>query len=180
MLSFSFSVKNLPRWVRVWVMSLRLGVGDRCVGMGEMGGGAIDRRFGFTLLGSPIAVYFWMHEASLERVWTLRAHPTNSHPLVLAVKSAHREDDTPNPQLTRKPTLLLRLSRVLLLRLAERQFTGLLFHEPPRSSLVARPSFTVRDGEGLDLRRFVVVSAKCHRGQDGHSSFVGFGRRHDR
>ena len=32
----------------------------------------------------------------------------------------------------RKPTLLLRLSGWLLLRLAERRLLGLLFHEPPR------------------------------------------------
>ncbi|WP_445236554.1 hypothetical protein [Fortiea sp. LEGE XX443] len=34
---------------------------------------------------------------------------------------------------TRKPTLLFRFSRVLLFRLADRQFWALLFHEPPRS-----------------------------------------------
>ena len=33
---------------------------------------------------------------------------------------------------TRKPTLLLRLSVVFLLRFAERRFCGLLFQEPPR------------------------------------------------
>ena len=32
----------------------------------------------------------------------------------------------------RKPILLLRLSGVLLLRLATRTLAGLLFHEPPR------------------------------------------------
>jgi len=32
----------------------------------------------------------------------------------------------------RKPMLLLRLPGVLLLRLATRQFCGLLFHDPPR------------------------------------------------
>ncbi|MGK7907507.1 MAG: hypothetical protein AB4040_09805 [Synechococcus sp.] len=46
-------------------------------------------------------------------------------------------------QQTRKPTLLLMLSRELLLREAERQFLGLLFQEPPRSSYPARPAFTV-------------------------------------
>src|SRR6056297_1448213 len=35
---------------------------------------------------------------------------------------------------TRKPLLLLRLPRVLLLRLAERTFLPLLFQEPPRST----------------------------------------------
>jgi len=35
---------------------------------------------------------------------------------------------------TRKPLLLFRLSGVFLLRLAERQFVGLLFHDPPRST----------------------------------------------
>ena len=34
----------------------------------------------------------------------------------------------------RKPLLLLRLSGVFLLRLAERRFVGLLFQEPPRST----------------------------------------------
>jgi hypothetical protein len=42
---------------------------------------------------------------------------------------------------TRKPILLLRFSRELLLRYAERQLLGLLAHEPPL--LIARPSFTV-------------------------------------
>jgi hypothetical protein len=32
----------------------------------------------------------------------------------------------------RKPLLFLRLSALFLLRLAERMFCGLLFHEPPR------------------------------------------------
>jgi hypothetical protein len=36
---------------------------------------------------------------------------------------------------TRKPILLLRLSGVLLLRVAERQLRGLLFQEPPRFGL---------------------------------------------
>lgn len=34
----------------------------------------------------------------------------------------------------RKPTLLLRLSGLLLLRLAARTFCGLLFHDPPRNT----------------------------------------------
>ena len=34
----------------------------------------------------------------------------------------------------RKPTLLLRLSGVLLLRLETRAFRALLFHEPPRTT----------------------------------------------
>ena len=38
------------------------------------------------------------------------------------------------PRHTRKPMLLLRLSGGLLLRLAARQFLGLLFHDPPRST----------------------------------------------
>lgn len=33
---------------------------------------------------------------------------------------------------TRKPRLLFRFVGVFLLRLAERRFCGLLFHEPPR------------------------------------------------
>ncbi len=40
---------------------------------------------------------------------------------------------------TRKPMLLLRLSRVFLLRLAERILLPLLFQEPPRRT--ARPVF---------------------------------------
>ena len=35
---------------------------------------------------------------------------------------------------TRKPLLSFRLSGLFLLRLAERQFLGLLFQEPPRST----------------------------------------------
>ena len=35
---------------------------------------------------------------------------------------------------TRKPMLLLRLSGLLLLRVAERALSGLLFQEPPRST----------------------------------------------
>lgn len=35
---------------------------------------------------------------------------------------------------TRNPILLFRLSGVLLFRFAERQFCGLLFHEPPRNT----------------------------------------------
>ena len=38
----------------------------------------------------------------------------------------------------RKPLLLLRLSGVFLLRLAERRFVGLLFQEPPRSTRFLR------------------------------------------
>ena len=38
------------------------------------------------------------------------------------------------PRHTRKPTSLLRLSGALLLRFAARQFLGLLFHDPPRST----------------------------------------------
>ena len=38
--------------------------------------------------------------------------------------------------MTRNPMFLLRLSDVLWLRLAERQFLGLLFQEPPRFKFV--------------------------------------------
>ena len=44
---------------------------------------------------------------------------------------------------TRNPLLLFRLSGVLLLRFAERQFSGLLFHEPPRSTRSACPFFNI-------------------------------------
>jgi hypothetical protein len=37
-------------------------------------------------------------------------------------------------QITRKPMLLLRLSGLFLLRLAERALSGLLFQEPPRNT----------------------------------------------
>jgi hypothetical protein len=40
---------------------------------------------------------------------------------------------------TRTPMLLLSLSGLFLLRLAERQFSGLLLKEPPRISLYACP-----------------------------------------
>jgi len=40
-------------------------------------------------------------------------------------------------QTTRKPILLLRLSRVLLLRLAERTLLDVLFQEPPRKTRLA-------------------------------------------
>ena len=51
-------------------------------------------------------------------------------------------DDTPTT--TRNPLLLLRLSGLLLLRLADRQFVGLLFHEPPRNTRLAPYSFRPR------------------------------------
>jgi hypothetical protein len=58
---------------------------------------------------------------------------TDSHRPVLTnhcwLRRVHEEEPT-----TRKPRLLFSLSRAFLLRLAERQFLGLLFHEPPRSS----------------------------------------------
>lgn len=38
----------------------------------------------------------------------------------------------------RKPLLLLRLSGVFLLRLAERKLFALLFHEPPRSTRLSQ------------------------------------------
>ncbi len=43
-------------------------------------------------------------------------------------------------QTTRNPTLLLTLSGLLWLRIADRQFLGLLFQEPPRSSCVTHPN----------------------------------------
>ena len=59
--------------------------------------------------------------------------PTDSHLPVLTdhywPRRVHEEAQT-----TRKPLLLFLLSRVFLLRLAERQLSGLLFQEPPRSS----------------------------------------------
>ncbi len=54
--------------------------------------------------------------------------PINSHLPALTVESAHADEHT-----TRKPILLLRSSGLFLLRLAERQFLGLLCQEPPRS-----------------------------------------------
>ncbi len=42
---------------------------------------------------------------------------------------------------TRNPILLLRLSGVFLLRLAERQLLPLLFHEPPRKTRSGAPRF---------------------------------------
>ena len=42
--------------------------------------------------------------------------------------------EPPDTTTTRKPLLLLRLSGLFLLRLAARQFLGLLFHEPPRNT----------------------------------------------
>ena len=44
----------------------------------------------------------------------------------------------------RKPILLFRFSELLLLRLAERQFSGLLFHEPPRNTRVTRTHYCPR------------------------------------
>ena len=57
---------------------------------------------------------------------------------------------------TRKPTLLLRLSVVFLLRFAERRFCGLLFQEPPRKTREGavqggdqvEPSFSLCDSSG--------------------------------
>ena len=54
---------------------------------------------------------------------------------------------------TRKPILLLRLSGLLLLRCAERQFLGLLFQEPPRFSAYPRVSIA----QGNNRRRMDVV-----------------------
>ena len=66
---------------------------------------------------------------SPEQVWTLPAHSTQSLAPILALKSAHRA-----PTTTRAPMLLFLLSGSFLLRLAERQLFGLLFHDPPRST----------------------------------------------
>ena len=63
--------------------------------------------------------------------WTLRLHPRQIPTCRLS-----RWRDFPTAQTTRKPILLLMLSRsalLLLLRDAERQFWGLLIQEPPRS-----------------------------------------------
>jgi hypothetical protein len=46
----------------------------------------------------------------------------------------HGRKCTPADTATRKPLLSFRLSGLFLLRLAERQFLGLLFQEPPRST----------------------------------------------
>lgn len=55
--------------------------------------------------------------------------------------SAHPETGTPSggglregANTTRNPLLLFRFAGLFLLRLADRQFLGLLFHEPPRST----------------------------------------------
>ena len=66
---------------------------------------------------------------SPEQVWTLPARSTQSLAPILALKSAHRA-----PTTTRAPMLLFLLSGSFLLRLAERQLFGLLFHDPPRST----------------------------------------------
>jgi hypothetical protein len=46
----------------------------------------------------------------------------------------HDRKCTPAATATRKPLLSFRLSGLFLLRLAERQFHGLLFQDPPRST----------------------------------------------
>ena len=59
------------------------------------------------------------------------ARPTDSHLPVLASHNGNRRV-LGDAQHTRKPRLLLMLSRAFLLRYAERQFLGLSFQEPPR------------------------------------------------
>ena len=71
--------------------------------------------------------------------------------------------------------LLLRLSRELLLRYAERQFLGLLFQEPPRSRFIARPALTLADRASLNQQRSAAAVAKYRRGPDGLPNFANFG-----
>jgi hypothetical protein len=71
---------------------------------------------------------------------------------------------------TRKPMLLLWLSILFLLRLAERQLLGLLIHEPPRS-YSAYPNFQSIP-LGLFLKSVAVV-AKYRRAEDGQTNRLG-------
>ena len=81
----------------------------------------------------PSFIFGYRHRHHRNKGWTLLWHARRIHirrlwhRRALATAPAHT---------TRKPILLLRLSGLLLLREAERQFSGLLFHEPPRSSRV--------------------------------------------
>ncbi len=68
---------------------------------------------------------------SQEQVWTLLWHARRIPIRRLWHRRALGERPT---HTTRSPILLLSLSGLFLLRLAERQFSGLLFHEPPRST----------------------------------------------
>lgn len=91
--------------------------------------------------------------------WTLRLHsrqiPTCqlSHRRVLL--TAHT---------TRKPTLLLLLSRVLLLlRDAERQFCGLLFQEPPRSRVRLSLLYSLNQVREANICCFNCQVSPCSR-----------------
>ena len=66
------------------------------------------------------------YSTSLEQIWTLSSHARQ----IPICQFWHRRV-LGTTHTTRKPILLLRSSRVLLLRVAERQFSGLLPHEPP-------------------------------------------------
>ena len=57
--------------------------------------------------------------------------PAGTAPVFVLFGTLRAETPT---RTTRNPTLLLRLSGVLLLRYADRKFVGLLFHEPPRNT----------------------------------------------
>jgi hypothetical protein len=74
-------------------------------------------------------------------------------------------------QTTRKPILLLRLSEVLLLRVAERQLRGLLFQEPPRLGLPA-PVARLAYWESIWPKYLGAVDRYRHVVNE-HSSFDG-------
>ncbi|MEM7406413.1 MAG: hypothetical protein AAF458_14030 [Pseudomonadota bacterium] len=82
---------------------------------------------------------------------------------------------------TRKPTLLLRLSGLLLLRLSARAFSGLLTHEPPRNTLfeksAARPTGGFgrqRDQHGVCVTGSQVLFSEALGGDAGSAEECRF------
>lgn len=93
----------------------------------------VEQLFGYdTYQAIQLGLIFgYRHRYHRNKGWTLLRHARRIHIRQLWHRRALA---APPSHTTRKPILLLRLSRLLLLREAQRQFSGLLFQEPPRSS----------------------------------------------
>lgn len=80
-----------------------------------------------------------------------------------------------SPHTTRKPLLLLPNLALLLLREAERQLLGLLFHEPPRFECLPQNQLSgfleVWVGKMSRFGKYLVANAKYRHVRGGQPSF---------
>ena len=139
-------------------------------GVRSQEGGLSNRSARLTRLLSPVSIRM-PSPASPDQDWTpLRTpdrFPSASSGPEEYFSSGDASANAP-PHTTRKPTLLLVLSGVFLLRFADRQFSGLLFQEPPRSR-GGCPVFTV--SKIRDRQIAVYEAARYLHGRGGRASF---------